>query len=187
VNSSLKAVDDDFAQAVRLEASAEKASAGKLGVKESRIVTRFPFVRMPNLDIRMIPKKLLVVKGKEHFQNPSEDLRNQVLASLVSTDSASLMLSPKLSDSSLSVITSKVAIHRFAVVRIRIRRRIVGALDLIVRRGAFPFPEDEPKKLGERSKPQVKNPKLDSETPKILLHDPAPANSKSWILPGIHS
>ena len=91
------------------------------------------------------------------------------------------------SDLSLIVIIPKATVHRFAVVRVRIKRRIVGALDLIVRRGAFSFPEsklERPKKHGE---PKVKDCKLDSEGPKILLHDSTNADVRAWILPGMHS
>ena len=76
--------------------------------------------------------------------------------------------------------------HRFAVVRTGIKRKIAGALDLIVRRGALPVPEDEPKQPGEQSEPEVKDHKLGSKKPRILLHNPALADPKTWILPGMH-
>ena len=151
-------------------------------------MTRIPFVGMPDLSIRMSPRGLLVVEEKNHSQPLSRHLRNQVPAPPDSTDSASLILSPKPSDSILLVITSKVSTHRFAVVRTRIKRRITGAFDLIVRRGAFKPPEDEPKQLDKQwSKPGTKNHKVGAETPQILLHDPALVNSQAWVLPGMHS
>lgn len=70
--------------------------------------------------------------------------------------------------------------HRFAVVRVGVRRRIVNALDLIVRRGAAPFPENEPK----QGKPEAKNHKPGSEGPKVLLHNPTLADPQIWVLPG---
>lgn len=86
------------------------------------------------------------------------------------------------SDLSLIVIIPKATVHRFAVVRVRIKRRIVGALDLIVRRGASPFPETNPKQWESK----VKDKKLDLEGPRVLLHDPTLANHQAWILPGMH-
>jgi hypothetical protein len=79
------------------------------------------------------------------------------------------------------VITSRAAVHRFSVVRNGIKRRITGALNLIVRRGAFPSSKDEPKQLGEPSGSEVKTHKR-----RILLHDPALAELETWILSGMH-
>ena len=77
--------------------------------------------------------------------------------------------------------------HRFAVVRVRVKRRVVGALDLIVRRGAYPFPETEPRRPSKIGKPKVKDRKPDPEGPKILLYDPTLADPKTWILSSMHS
>lgn len=90
------------------------------------------------------------------------------------------MFSPQRSDLSLMVIISKATVHRFAVVRVGIRRRIVNALDLIVRRGATPFPESKSK----QREPEVKNSKPGSERPRTLLHNPSLADPKIWVLPG---
>ena len=80
----------------------------------------------------MIPKKTLVVKEQEQSSVLSKDPREEVLVRSVPTDSPSLMFSPQRSDLSLLVITPKATVHRFAVVRVRVKRGIVGALDLIV-------------------------------------------------------
>lgn len=85
------------------------------------------------------------------------------------------------------MITPKATVHRFAVVRVRVKRRIVGALDLIVRRGAFSFPESKLERTKKLREPEVKDRKLDSEGPKILLHDSTHADVRAWVLPGMHS
>jgi len=82
------------------------------------------------------------------------------------------------------VISPKATVHRFAVVRVRIKRRVLGALDLIVRRGAFPFPKSELRQLGKPQESEVKDHKLDSGKPSVLLHHPTLAGPQSWILPG---
>jgi len=87
------------------------------------------------------------------------------------------------SDLSLVVITPKATVHRFAVVRVRVKRRILGALDLVVRRGAFPSPENKPEKTSKLEKPNDKDHKSDLEQSRVLLHDPALADSQVWILP----
>jgi len=86
------------------------------------------------------------------------------------------------------VITPKATVHRFAVVRVRVRRRVVGAVDLIVRRGVVPFSESIPKGSNKLEKSKGNNLKLeDSEEPKVLLHDSTLAGHQAWILPGMHS
>ena len=98
----------------------------------SQKAMQLPFVQLPNLNIRMIPKKTLVVKEQEQSPILSKNPRDEVLVRLVSTNCPSLMLSPQRSDLSLMVITPKATMHRFTVVRVRVKRRIVVALDLIV-------------------------------------------------------
>jgi len=117
---------------MRLEVSAERKLASRSRKELSQNATRLPFVQLPNLDIRMIPKKTLVVKEQEQSPILSKNLRDEVLVRLVSTNGPSLMFSPQRSDPSLLVITPKATVHRFAVVRVRVKRGIVGALDLIV-------------------------------------------------------
>jgi hypothetical protein len=73
-------VDNDFAQAVRLEALAEKKLRPKLGRKPSQQVTQFPSVRLPSLDIRMIPRKILVAKEQEQSPILSKKPRKEVIA-----------------------------------------------------------------------------------------------------------
>ncbi|KAF9648316.1 hypothetical protein BDM02DRAFT_3187273 [Thelephora ganbajun] len=160
-----KTVDDDFTQAVRLESLAEKKITSKSGKKLSQKVARFPLVQLPSLDIRMVPKKMLVVKEQEQPPIVSRRPRKE------------------RSDLSLVVITPKATVHRFAVVRVRVKRRIVGALDLIVRRGVVPFPGSKPKQPNKRWESNIKGHKPDSEEPRVLLHDPTFANSRAWILP----
>lgn len=172
---------------MRLEAIAEKKLVENSGKKQSLTVTRFPFVRLASLDIRMVPKKLLIVTEGDHSNIPPKNLRNQVHTLLVSTSSRLLTISRKRSNLSLTVITPKATVHRFAVVRTRTKRRIAGALDLVVRRGAFPLPEDRSKQSNKLSVPEVKNHKLGSRKPRILLHNKTLANPKAWILPGMHS
>lgn len=75
-----KAVDDDFARAVRLESLAEKQVGQKSNKKLSQKATRFPFIQMPSLDIRMIPKKMLTVKEQEQSPILSKNPRKEVLA-----------------------------------------------------------------------------------------------------------
>ena len=72
-----KAIDDDFAQAARREASAEKQVGQKSG-KLSQNVMRFPRVQMSALDIRMIPKKMLVIKEQEMSPILSKNPRKEV-------------------------------------------------------------------------------------------------------------
>ena len=74
---------------MRLEASAEKKSGGKV----SQSVTRFPSVTLSSLDIRMIPKKMLVAKDQKPSPILSKNPRKKVLASSVSMDRALLMFS----------------------------------------------------------------------------------------------
>lgn len=88
---------------------------------------------------------------------------------------------------SIVVVTPKATVHRFAVVRVKVKRRIINALDLIVRRGVFPFPERKPEQPNRLEKLKVGDRKPDSEKPKILLHDPTLAGHQAWILPGTHS
>lgn len=90
------------------------------------------------------------------------------------------MFSPQRLDLSVVMIVPKATVHRFAVVRVGIRRRIVKALDLIVRRGATPFPESKP----EQQKSEVKNNKPGPEGPKILLQNSTLALPQIWVLPG---
>ena len=71
----------------------------------------------------MIPKKTLVVRSKRTLA------REEVLARLISTDSPLLIFSPQRSGLSLLVITPETTVHRFAVVRVTVKRRIVGALN----------------------------------------------------------
>lgn len=68
-------MDDDFVRAVRLEAIAEKKS----GNKSSQRATRFPFVHLPNVDIRMIPKKLLAAREPKQPPILSKNPRKEVL------------------------------------------------------------------------------------------------------------
>jgi len=116
-------VDDDSTRAMKLETSAERKLASRSRKELSQKVTRLPFVQIPNLDIRMIPKKTLVVRSKRTLA------REEVLARLISTDSPSLIFSPQRSGLSLLVITPETTVHRFAVVRVTVKRRIVGALN----------------------------------------------------------
>ncbi|KAF9781238.1 hypothetical protein BJ322DRAFT_1079903 [Thelephora terrestris] len=120
---------------------------------------------MSGLDIRMIPKRMLVAKEQTPSPILSKNPRKE------------------RSDLSLIVIIPKATVHRFAVVRVKIKRRVVGALDLIIRRGALPFPESEPTQLGRSRTPEVKDHKLDSEDPRVLLHNPTLADPQAWILP----
>ena len=180
---SLKAVDDGFARAVRLEASEEKKSGGKA----FQSVTRLPSVALSSLDIRMIPKKMLVAKEQKPSPILSKNPRKEVLASSVSMDRALLMFSLQRSDLSLVVISPKATVHRFAVVRVRIKRRILGALDLIIRRGAFPYPKSELRQLSKPREFEVKDHRLDSGKPSVLLHHPTLGGPQAWILPGTHS
>lgn len=166
---------------MRLEATAEKERPGEKG---SQTVSRLPHVRMPNLDIRMVPRKLLVVREKDHSRIPSKDLKNQVLVSLVPADSALLTPSKRV-NFTLLVVATKAAVHRSSAVRIRIKRRIAGALDLIVRRGAFPSPVNEEKQLDKLPRPKVEDHKTSPKKSSILLHDPALADPKAWIIPGV--
>ena len=91
------------------------------------------------------------------------------------------------SDLWLRVITPKATVHRFAVVHVRVRRRIFGAFDLIVHRDALPFPESEPRQPGNLWKPNAKDRDPDPGGPRILLRDPTPADRPTWTLPGTHS
>ena len=91
------------------------------------------------------------------------------------------------SDLSLRMITPKATVHRFAVVRTRVRRRIVGAFDLIVRRGVYPFPESKPRQPNKHGKPKVEDHGTNPEGPRILLHDPTLADIQTWVLPSTHS
>ena len=92
-------VDDDSTRAMKLETSAERKLASRSRKELSQKATRLPFVQLPNLDIRMIPKKTLVVRSKRTLA------REEVLARLISTDSPSLIFSPQRSGLSLLVIT----------------------------------------------------------------------------------
>jgi len=159
-NRKWRAVDGTFAQAVRLEFVAEQEREQKTRKKLSQKVTRFPSVQTPSLDIRMVPKKVLLAKEQKEPPILSKNTR-------------------KRSDLSLLTVIPKATVHRFAVVRGTVRRRIVNALDLIIRRGAAPFPESEP----QQRKPEAKNNKLGSEGPKILLHNPTLADPQIWVLP----
>lgn len=143
------------------------------GEKSSRSVARFPSVHTPSLAIRMIPQKLLVPKEQEPSPILSKNPRKEVFTQFAPTNTAYLMLHPQRSDLSLKLITPKASVHRFAVVRVRVRRRVLSALDLIVRRGAAPPPRRQPK---QPDKP-------DPEKPRILLQDPVLANHRSWVLP----
>ena len=75
----LKTVDDDFSQAVKLEASAENKLERNSGKKLSQKATRFPFVQLPIFDIRMIPKKMLAAKEQTQppilSKNPRKEVR----------------------------------------------------------------------------------------------------------------
>lgn len=104
---------------------------------------------------------------------------------MISTNGVSLILYQR-SDLSLIVVTPKATVHSSAVVRVRVKRRIVGALDLIIRRGVFPFPESKPNQSNESWKPKVEDRKPDPEGPRILLHDQTLAGPQAWILPGMH-
>ena len=84
------------------------------------------------------------------------------------------------------MITPKATVHRFAVVRVRVKRRIINAFDLIVRRGVIPFPENKPRRRSKPGEPKVRDHKPDSEEPRALLHDPTLAGHQAWILPGMH-
>jgi len=97
------------------------------------------------------------------------------------------MFSPQRSDLSIVVITPKATVHSFAVVRVRVKRRVINSLDLIVRRGAFPFPESKPKQSSGPGNPKVRDHKPGSEEPRILLRDQKIAGHQAWILPGMHS
>ena len=134
----------------------------------------------------MLPKKLFVAKEQNSPPVLSKNPKKKVLCQFVSTDCASLILSPQSSGLSLVVITSKATVHRFAVVRVRTRRRIIGALDLIIRRGVFPFPETRKHLRDEPPKAAVKDHKSNSEEHRILLCDSALADPKEWILPGAY-
>jgi hypothetical protein len=96
------------------------------------------------------------------------------------------MPSPKRSDFSVVVILSKVYVHRFAVVRVRIKRRIIGALDLIIRRGAFAT-EGEREQKDKPPEPKVMDLNPDSKMRKIISYHPALANHKYWIRPSMYS
>lgn len=97
------------------------------------------------------------------------------------------MLHLQRSDLSLLVVTPKATVHRFAVVRVGVKRRIVHALDLIVRRGVRPFPESRPGQPTKPQKPNAKEREPDPGGPMILLHDPTLAGPQTWILPGMPS
>ena len=135
----------------------------------------------------MTPKKLLAVKEQEQPPILSKNPRKEVLVWPVFANRMSLMYSLQRSDLSLIMVTPKATVHRFAVARVRVRRRIVGALDLIVRRGAFPFPEGSPKQSNKPGKSNGKDRKPDSEKPRILFRDSTLAGHQAWILPGMHS
>jgi hypothetical protein len=60
---------------VRFEVSAEKKSAGKV----PQSVTRFPSVILSSLDIRMIPKKMLVANEQKPSPILSKNPRKEVL------------------------------------------------------------------------------------------------------------
>ena len=77
----MKAVDDDFAQALRLELLAEKKLKGK---KRAGGVTQFPFSQMPGLHIRMLPKKLFVAKEQNSPPVLSKNPKRKVLGLFVS-------------------------------------------------------------------------------------------------------
>lgn len=79
-SQKLRAVDDDFAKAVRLESLAEKREEQKSRKKLPQNATRFPSIQMPSLDIRMIPKKMLTVKEQEDSPILSKNPRKEVLA-----------------------------------------------------------------------------------------------------------
>lgn len=168
---------------MRLEVIAEKG----FGTKALKSVARFPIVRMPDLDIRMAPKKLLVVKEQVHSQRFSKNSMDQVPALLVSIDSALLTVSPQRFTLSLALIASKSAVHRFDVVRGRIKTKIAAALDLILRRGTFTFPKGYPAQPGQPSEPQVKDNELSPKISTKLLHHPVPVDLKAWVLPGMRS
>ena len=148
---------------------------------------QFPVVKLQSLDIRMIPKKMLVVKKQVESPILSKNPRKEVRVWLVFINSALLRFFLQQSKFSLLVIATKAAVHNFAVVRVRVKRRVVGALDLIVRRGAYSFPEGMSKQPSKVGKPDLKGRKPDSEEPGILLHDQTLANPQAWILPGMHS
>ena len=75
----MRAVDDEFAKAVRLESLAEKKAEQKSGKKLPQKSTQFPSIQMPSLDIRMIPKKMLVAKEQEDSPILSKNPRKEVL------------------------------------------------------------------------------------------------------------
>jgi len=59
---------------MRLEVSAERKLASRSRKELSQKATRLPSVQLPNLDIRMIPKKTLVVKEQEQSPILSKNL-----------------------------------------------------------------------------------------------------------------
>ena len=79
---------------MRLEASAERKLASRSRKELSQKVTRLPSVQLPDLGIRMVPNKTLVVKEQEQSPILSKNPREEVLVRLVSTSSPSLMFSP---------------------------------------------------------------------------------------------
>ena len=92
-----KTVDDDFSQAVRLEASAEARLEPKSGSekKPSQKAARFPSVQLQSLGIRMIPKKMHVVREQQQPPILSKNPRKEVFTRS-STNGASLILSPAI-------------------------------------------------------------------------------------------
>jgi len=61
-----------------LEALAEKKLGSNSGKRLSQKVMRFPSVQLPCFDIRMIPKKMLVVKEQEDPPILSKNPRKEV-------------------------------------------------------------------------------------------------------------
>ena len=84
-------------------------------------------------------------------------------------------------DLSLMMFASKVGVHRSAVVRVRIKRRIASALQLISRRGAFPFPES-----GREQGAKDRGPVGPSKKERALHYDPSLADVQAWFLAGAH-
>ena len=135
----------------------------------------------------MIPKKMLLAKEQEQPPILSKNPRKEVLAQLVSANGTLLILSFQRSDLSLQVITPKATVHRFAVVRVRVRRRIVSTLDLIIRRGAYPFPESKPGQTNKIGIPKFEDRKPGPEGSRTLLRDSTLVDPQAWILSSMRS
>jgi len=79
---------------MRLEVFAERKLASRSRKELSQKITRLPSVQLPDLGIRMVPKKTLVANEQEQSPILSKNPREEVLVRLVPTDSLSLMFSP---------------------------------------------------------------------------------------------